>query len=118
MYDEGGCGATDPRSIAKIEAAIGATQAWLGVRKAVEAWLRPLYQTANRLAMLCWLHGKLNGGAWLVHLCFLDDPTHIRSNREEWENAFNEADTLLGITRQAPNYAHIFLPGLNRTVTL
>jgi hypothetical protein len=115
MFHEGGCGATDPRSIAKIEKAIAATQEWLGVQKPVATWMGSLYQTANRLSTLHWLRGKLHGCAWLVHLCFLDDPTHIRSAREEWEKAFDEADALLGITQRVPNYAHVFLPGLERT---
>lgn len=116
MYDERGCDAKDPRSIAKIETALAATQSSLGVRKPVEAWMRPLYQTANRLAMLHWLRAKLDGRAWLVHVCFLNDPTHIRSTREQWEQAFDAADELLGITRPVPNYAHVFLDGVNRAL--
>jgi hypothetical protein len=116
MYDEKGCAATSPVSLAKIRAALSETQAWLGVERPVDTWMRPLYQTANRLATLRWLMERLDERAWLVHLCFLNDPTHIRSTREEWETAFDEADALLGIARRVPNYAHVFLDGLSRPV--
>lgn len=118
MYDEKGCAASSPASLEKIRTALGETQRWLGVDRPVESWLRPLYQTANRLATLRWLIEQLEGRAWLVHLCFLDDPTHIRSTRREWEDAFRTADQLLGIERTVPNYAHVFLNGLPRPALL
>jgi hypothetical protein len=114
MFDEKGCAATSPRSLAKIESALAETQAWLDVEQPVDTWLRPLYQTANRLATLHWLMKQLDGRAWLVHLCFLNDPTHIRSTREEWEREFDRADALLGLTQPVPNYAHVYLEGLRR----
>ena len=114
MYDKRGCAARSPVSVTKIETAIKETQVWLGVEKPLETWMRPLYQTANRLAMLNWLMRKLDGRAWLVHVCFLNDPTHIGSTREEWERAFAAADELLGIEQAVPNYAHVFLDGLLR----
>jgi hypothetical protein len=55
---------------------------------------------------------------WLVHLCFLNDPTHqsdrFRSTREQWSVAFKEADAHLGLGRPVPNYAHVFLDGVPR----
>jgi hypothetical protein len=114
MYDERGCDARSAASLSKITTALAATQDWLGVSKPVESWLRPLYQTANRLAMLHWLLERLDGRAWLIHLCFLNDATRIESTREQWEQAFKEADELLGISRPIPNYAHVFVPGLTR----
>src|SRR4051794_24660835 len=104
MYDEKGCAASSPASLEKIRTALRETQEWLGGGGTGESWLRPLYQTANRLATLRWLVEQLEGRAWLVHLCFLDDPTHIRSTRREWEDAFNTADQTLGIERPVPNY--------------
>ena len=114
MRDKKGLSATSPASIEKIEQALDETQRWLNVDKPLEAWLRPYYQTANRLAMLYWLRRQLGDDrAWLVHLCFLNDPTHVKSTREQWLQAFQLADKHLGLHRPVPNYAHIFLQGLS-----
>jgi aromatic ring-cleaving dioxygenase len=117
MYDKAGCSATSARSLAKIEAALVATQIWLGVDQPVETWMRPLYQTANRLATLKWLMDNLDDRAWLVHLCFVDDRTHperMRASQEEWEQALGVASAQLGIKQRVPHYAHVFLDGLER----
>ena len=115
MQDEKGLSATSEVSIERIKAALEATQRSLGVNKPVEAWLRPYYQTANRLAALYWLRRELGDDrAWLVHLCFLNDPSHIASTREQWEAAFAAADNHLGLHESVPNYAHVFLGGLTR----
>lgn len=115
MRDEKGLSATSPASIERIQAALAETQRWLEVDKPMEAWLRPYYQTANRLAMLYWLRRELGDDrAWLVHLCFLNDPTHIISTRQQWEVAFVEADAHLGLRHPVPNYAHVFLDGIAR----
>jgi aromatic ring-cleaving dioxygenase len=118
MYDKKGCSASSVDSLAKIRTALVETQRWLGVDRPVESWLRPLYQTANRLATLHWLMEQLDGRAWLVHLCFINDPTHIRSTRGEWDDAFDAAGRALGIERPVPNYAHVFLEGLPRPAAL
>ena len=118
MYDNRGCAASSVASLEKIRTALVETQRWLSVDRPVESWLRPLYQTANRLATLHWLMEQLDGRAWLVHLCFINDATHIRSTRSEWEDAFDEADRALGIERPVPNYAHVFLEGLPRPAAL
>ena len=119
MSDTKGAGASSPRSIAKIDLAIAETQRWLDANAPVGAWLRPYYQTANRLATLYWLRRELGDDhGWLVHLCFLNDPTHqsarLRSTREQWSVAFEKADAHLGLERPVPNYAHVFLDGVPR----
>lgn len=121
MLDKKGLSATNPRSIEKITRALEETRASLGASAPVEAWLRPHYRTANRLAALLWLQRKLGDDrAWLVHLCFLDDRTHdsplLHSTREQWEEAFDAANRHLGITEPVPNYAYVFLDGLLRPV--
>lgn len=119
MSDTKGAGASSPTSIAKIDRAIAETQRWLDVNTPVRDWLRPYYQTANRLATLYWLRRELGDDhGWLVHLCFLNDPTHksprFRSTRDQWIVAFKEADAHLALERPVPNYAHVFLDGLPR----
>jgi hypothetical protein len=115
MYDKAGCDAWSETSLSMIAAALAETQNWLDVDKPVESWMRPLYQTANRLATLKFLMDRMNGRAWLVHLCFLDDPTHpmrIRTTKSEWQQALVEASAVLGIERAIPHYAHVFVEGL------
>lgn len=119
MRDRKGLSATSPTSVEKIHAALAETQRCLKVDRPVESWLRPYYQTANRLAMLYWLRRQLGDDrAWLVHLCFLNDPTHTRSTREQWAEAFLVADEHLGLQHPVPNYAHVFLDGLRRPAQL
>jgi len=102
--------------------AVTMTRRWVAVDTELEAWLRPFYQTANRLTALYWLRRELGDDrAWLVHLCFLKDPTHkspeLRSTREQWEFAFATAAEHLGLKKSVPNYAHVFLNGIPRPPT-
>jgi hypothetical protein len=114
MYDNAGCTAKSVESLAKIETTLAATQEWLGVKQPVDTWMRPLYQTANRLATLKWLMDNLDGRAWLVHLCFTNDPTHVWASESEWRKSLTEASAQLGIERPVPHHAHVFLEGLER----
>jgi hypothetical protein len=76
-------------------------------------WCGPLYQTANRLAHVYWLH-SLGVRAWLVHLLFLDDP-HGPTSAAEWERALKQADDELGLTGLAGDAAgHVLLPAGTR----
>jgi hypothetical protein len=122
MIDKKGLSATSPRSIEKITRGLEETQRWLEVDKPLEAWLRPYYQTANRLAALHWLRRELGvDRAWLAYLCFLNDPTHsspkLRSTRKQWDAAFAVAHAHLGLEEPVPNYAHVFLDGVLRPPT-
>lgn len=44
----------------------------------------------------------------------VNDGTRIRSTRDEWEHALEDAARSLGIMRPVPNYAHVFLEALRR----
>jgi hypothetical protein len=107
----GGTKATEP-SRSRIVTAIEWTQQQLGLAPDADTWLGPLYQSANRIAHVCWLraHGV---DAWLVHLLFTDDRTHKSASRDEWERGLAEADELLRITNvDVPWLGHSFLPAL------
>jgi hypothetical protein len=87
-----------PSSRARIAKAIHWTQEQLGLPPDPEPWLGDLYQTANRLADLCWLRDR-RVEAWLVHLLFLEDHTHVAASQEEWNRALHVADAALGLDR-------------------
>lgn len=114
MLDKKGLSATSPRSIEKVTRGLEETRGWLEVNTPLDARLRLYYQTANRLAAPYWLRRELGDDrAWLVHLCFLNDPTHksprLRATREQWELAFAAASVHLGLKKSVPNYEHVFL---------
>jgi hypothetical protein len=106
----------------KIADAIRETQRSLEREEDAEAWmdaLRPLerghsalYQSANRYAHLYWLR-KMGIEAWLVHVLFVDDRTHMATSRAEWEEALPMIERDLGLTGiPVPFAAHVFLLGL------
>lgn len=108
----GGCRAA-PRSRKTIEAALGATKAWLGVPENAD-WAGPLYQSANRLAHLYFFREVARVPAWLVNVYFLDDP-HSPTTLEEWQPAIAQVKAELGLTRIAiPHSAELFLPAGSR----
>ena len=106
-----GSKATEPAR-AQISKALAATQRWLGLAENPEAWLGPLYQSANRLAHLYWLREVVNVEAWLVHLVFLDDHTHKATSQAEWDEALPKIDHELGLARRSEFAWHAFLPAL------
>lgn len=114
LRDKKGCGATSEQSREQIREALLRTQKWLSVDVPVDVWMGPLYQTANRFAFLRWLYERLGGRAWLVHLLFTDDPTHVAASEDEWRRELRKAEVELGLTQPVPNYAHVFLPGQPR----
>jgi hypothetical protein len=93
-----------------IVESLAATQAQLGVTgKTPEDWCGRLYQSANRLAHLCWLREQ-GVQTWLVHLLFTGDEHHDPTTAEQWERAMTEADAELGVTGLSiPAAAHITL---------
>ena len=105
--------ATDPESIAQIEAALGQTRAWLGVDGDPATWLDGYYQTANRLAHLYWLREVIGIRAWLIHLLFVDDP-HQPTSASEWEDGVRTADAALGLQGPALWAGHVLLPAGTR----
>jgi hypothetical protein len=70
-------------SRAKITEVLDQTARAIGARPAsIEAWLGPLYQTANRLAHLHFLRANLSGhDAWLIHVLFEDDASYRPTTR-------------------------------------
>jgi hypothetical protein len=113
----GGCQATEPAR-SQISAAIARTQRWLGIDEDPERWMGRLYQTANRLAHLCWLREVVGARAWLVHLLFVGD-SHGPTTREQWVAALETANAELGLTGIAvPHVGHVLLDARDRTELL
>jgi hypothetical protein len=106
---QGALGASDPASIAMIEAALEATRARLESSAQLEAWIGPCYQLANRLAWASWL--DRNGvKTVLAHVLFEDDMSHIPTSREELADAVEMAHATLGLA-DLPDWATtIYLP--------
>ncbi len=104
----GGMKATSPRSRQKIHAALQETKNWLGVSAGAD-WTGPLYQSANRLAHLYFFVEKAKVPAWLLNVCFVDDP-HSPTNRSEWETALNKVKEEFGMEdRSVRNAAYLLL---------
>ncbi len=104
-----GCQAGDA-SLPQIEAALAKAKSWCGVSGTAD-WLGPLYQSANRLAHLCFLLDQVRTPAWLVNLCFTGDPIRP-TTREEWQTALESVKAQLGLTRPPRNVVDVFLPAL------
>jgi hypothetical protein len=93
-----GCAAKSAKSLAKIDAALKATKCWLGVSQDTD-WKTGLYQYANRLAHLYFLREIAGVSAWLVNVCFVDDPhPNRRTGPAEWQVGMAEARKKLGLT--------------------
>ena len=107
-----GCGAK-LQSLKLIEAALSQTKRWLGVAEDVD-WTGRLYQSANRLAHLCFFREIVGVPAWLVNIYFLRDPR--RPTRiEEWEEALPQVKEKLGLTGvDIPDTASLFLKARDR----
>jgi len=105
----GGCGAASSRSKQKIQGAFDATKAWLGVSPNVY-WMGRLYQSANRYACLHFLRKIAGVHAFLVNVYFLDDQiskTPLR--KEDWDAAMESVNRELGLVREVPYSAAVFL---------
>jgi hypothetical protein len=99
----------------RIEAALAWTQRELNVTdRGPEAWCGRLYQSANRLAHVCWLR-SLGVRAWLVHLLFTGDPIR-ETTAEEWERAIAGVDRELGLTGTEAA-GHVILPAVDARPT-
>ncbi|WKW12840.1 hypothetical protein Strain138_002840 [Pseudogemmatithrix spongiicola] len=108
-----GCQAKDPRSIELIDAALDGTKAWLGVPREAD-WKGELYQYANRLAHVRFLRER-GVEAWLVNLCFVDDPTKNPTDAATWKSALTQAKIDLGLGDISHVAVDVLLPGLAPT---
>jgi hypothetical protein len=102
----GGCGAS-PRSKQKIQTAFDATKVWLGVSRDVD-WMGRLYQSANRYACLYFLKEVAGIQAFLVNVYFVGD-SRTPTTREDWDVAIACVNRELGLVREAPYIAAVFL---------
>jgi hypothetical protein len=108
-----GCQAKDPRSIELIDAALDATKAWLGAPQDAD-WKGELYQYANRLAHVRFLRDR-GVEAWLVNLCFVNDPTKNPTDAGAWMSALTQAKKDLGLSVISHVAVDVLLPGLPPT---
>ncbi len=103
-----GCRAS-PRSKQKIQAAFQATKAWLGISPDID-WTGRLYQSANRYASLYFLREIAGVQAFLVNLYFVGDPiAPTPMTREDWDTEIGCVNRELGIVREVPYSAAVFL---------
>jgi len=108
-----GCKASLP-SRKRIEKSIEKTKRWLGIDDNVD-WLGPLYQYANRLAHIYFIRELGQVDAWLVNLCFIEDP-HKPTLLEGWQKELPIIKNQLGFSgRKIPYTVDVFLPAHPRT---
>jgi hypothetical protein len=119
----GECTATSDRSLELIDSSLELSKKWLSAERAAN-WrghftfslkekekVGCLYQTANRIAHLYFFREVLGIDAWLVNICFLDDP-YDPTSRAEWEAGLAQAKRNMGLAGAIPFYADVFLPAL------
>lgn len=120
MLSGSSCAAA-PGSVSRtlIESSLGWAQERLGVQgKSPADWCGPLYQNANRLAMLLWLH-SLGVRAWFAHLLFVGDDTTGPAGADDWAAAVKTANDELGLTGvTVPGAGHVLLPAGTRAELL
>jgi hypothetical protein len=117
----GACTATSDRSLELIDSSLELSKKWLSAKPSVN-WRGHftfhqnekekdgcLYQMANRIAHLYLFREVLGIDAWLVNICFLDDPYHPTS-RAEWEAGLAQVKRDMGLVGEIPFYADVFLP--------
>lgn len=97
----------------KIDPALDETRRALHAHGTADAWVGPLYQTANRLAHLHFLRRRAGRpDAWLLHLLFENDATHLSTDRQAWEGALARVEDGLGLPSEIPYVDHVFVPSL------
>lgn len=111
----GGCKASDVNNARRrIERALGEAGSELGVEDTAP-WMGALYQYANRIAHTLFLrrHGV---AAYLVNLCFYDDPHPSRRTTElEWRAAAAALKKEMGLTVTPGWLVDVFLPAADGT---
>jgi hypothetical protein len=112
VYGSGCMAKPDGDSFKRIAAALDKTAAWLDVPR-LDSWTGRLYQSANRIAHVYFLREELNLDAYLVNVCFVDDPIAPTSTTA-WESAIRSFRKDLGIESLAtPWMADVMLPAMS-----
>ncbi len=119
----GECTAKSRESLDLIDASLARTKKWLNADLAVN-WRGRfryqqngkelagcLYQSANRLAHLFFFREVLGIDAWLVNICFVDDP-YKPTTRAEWEVGLARAKKNMGIPGEIPYCVNVLLPAV------
>jgi hypothetical protein len=122
------------RSRQQIERSIAWVQSKIRIPVDPSRWIDPPpgkrsgspFQTANRIAHAVWFNDQVVDeakiDAWLCHLLFVGDPTHIprlRTTQEQWERALRQIDVELGLGDvDVPFIGHCYLPGVHPDVEL
>ncbi len=113
------CGATSPKSIAKIRKAFEETSfAFENQTRPIDNWLSPYYQYSNRLSMLYFLMNKCTPTipTRLLFVYFYGENMQRREcpqNKEDWQPTINEIQSQLGINKNCAlgkRIHHLFLP--------
>jgi hypothetical protein len=100
-------------SLNRIKDSLANAKVWAGVTPESD-WLGPLYQYANRLAHVFFLRETGRVPAWLVNLCFLEDPNSPTSLRT-WQQQLPSLKKQLGFAQKcAPFTVDVFLPARSR----
>jgi hypothetical protein len=79
-------------------------------------WLSELYQYANQLALIYFFRRCAGTDAWLVNLCFFDDP-HRPTTEDRWKEGLVGVKRRLGFDcRPIPHSVDVFLRAQKREV--
>ena len=92
------CQAKAPTSLDLIKNSLFETQKYLNCKSQID-WAKGFYQYANRIAHLYYLRCLNNVNAYLVFVYFLNDQTHIPTQRSEWDGAIRIQKQLMGLSR-------------------
>lgn len=116
---ESHCGATNQKSIAKINAALGKTMvAFSDLTASLEIWQKKYYQYANRLATLYFLMKECKTAipARLLFIYFIGDQrddAECPQSEGEWRFVVEDMEEKLGIDQERELYQrveHLYIP--------
>ena len=89
-------------SVSLISKSLEETKKYLNLKPGIDL-TKEFYQYSNRLAHLYLLRVLNNIPAYQVFVYFLNDYTHIRTSREEWNGALQLMHSLLGAHKHKLN---------------
>lgn len=109
----GNGGDATPASLQRIEKSLAQAKQWFNIPVTTD-WIGPLYQSANRLAHLSFFREVVGVEAWLINLCFLNDPQSPTS-AAAWERGLDQIKRELGFKQRIiPYTVDVFLPARSR----